>query len=185
MPKCNFGIAFDIDGVILLGRVPIGGSPQARRRLYGDSGEWSAPYLFLTNGGDVPETKRSKELRTFGSKYYVFSGCKDHSALNELIIAIGKGDPALVMSEMVSTKLFSARKVTSFEQLAMYFENIDPVSQYKRWTAMPLSDRKGSTVPIYEISSVRVKATFVIRDPVDWGRDIQVFMVFNMKSGQV
>lgn len=34
----SFGIAFDIDGVILRGRVPIGGSPGALRRLYGDSG---------------------------------------------------------------------------------------------------------------------------------------------------
>ena len=34
----SFGIAFDIDGVVLRGRVPIGGSPQALRRLYGDSG---------------------------------------------------------------------------------------------------------------------------------------------------
>jgi hypothetical protein len=36
--RYSFGIAFDIDGVVLRGRVPIGGSPQALRRLYGDSG---------------------------------------------------------------------------------------------------------------------------------------------------
>jgi len=36
--RSSFGIAFDIDGVILRGRDPIGGSPQAMRRLYGDSG---------------------------------------------------------------------------------------------------------------------------------------------------
>lgn len=33
-----FGIAFDIDGVILRGGNPIGNSPQALRRLYHDSG---------------------------------------------------------------------------------------------------------------------------------------------------
>ena len=36
--RSSFGIAFDIDGVILRGRVPIGGSPQALRRLYRDYG---------------------------------------------------------------------------------------------------------------------------------------------------
>lgn len=36
--RSSFGIAFDIDGVILRGRLPIGGSPQALRRLYRDSG---------------------------------------------------------------------------------------------------------------------------------------------------
>ncbi|KAL6979270.1 hypothetical protein U1Q18_020935 [Sarracenia purpurea var. burkii] len=33
----SIGIAFDIDGVILRGNTPIGGSPQALRRLYHDS----------------------------------------------------------------------------------------------------------------------------------------------------
>lgn len=34
----SFGIAFDIDGVVLRSEIPIGGSPQAIRRLYDDSG---------------------------------------------------------------------------------------------------------------------------------------------------
>lgn len=33
----SFGIAFDIDGVVLRGHTPIGGSPKALRRLYADS----------------------------------------------------------------------------------------------------------------------------------------------------
>uniref|UniRef100_A0A2P2L4D9 Uncharacterized protein n=1 Tax=Rhizophora mucronata TaxID=61149 RepID=A0A2P2L4D9_RHIMU len=48
--RASFGIAFDIDGVILRGRAPIGGSPQALRRLYTDSGSLKFPFLFLTNG---------------------------------------------------------------------------------------------------------------------------------------
>lgn len=58
----SFGIAFDIDGVVLRGRVPIGGSPRALRRLYGDSGALKVPFLFLTNGGGVPESRRATEL---------------------------------------------------------------------------------------------------------------------------
>ena len=34
----SFGIAFDIDGVILRGRSPIGGTPRAIRRLYSEEG---------------------------------------------------------------------------------------------------------------------------------------------------
>lgn len=33
----SFGIAFDIDGVLLRGQHPIGGSTKALRRLYVDS----------------------------------------------------------------------------------------------------------------------------------------------------
>lgn len=36
--RSSFGIAFDVDGVILRGRAPIGGSPRALRRLYEQSG---------------------------------------------------------------------------------------------------------------------------------------------------
>ncbi|KAL4278949.1 hypothetical protein GQ457_03G027510 [Hibiscus cannabinus] len=174
---CNFGIAFDIDGVILRGRVPIGGSPQALRRLYGDSGELSVPYLFLTNGGGVPETKRAKELsELLGVNIMASQVVQGHSPFrnllkkfeNELIIATGKGDPALVMSE------YGFKKVLSLEEFASYFENIDPVSQYKKWTSMPLSNKKAPSLPRYDVSSERVMAAFVVSDPVDWGRDIQV-----------
>ncbi|KAI3965074.1 hypothetical protein MKX01_014005 [Papaver californicum] len=58
----SFGIAFDIDGVILRGRKPIGNSPQALRKLYDESGTLKIPFLFLTNGGGVPESKRASEL---------------------------------------------------------------------------------------------------------------------------
>ncbi|KAJ8631470.1 hypothetical protein MRB53_024793 [Persea americana] len=47
----SFGIAFDIDGVILRGREPVGGSQFALTRLYDDCGDLKIPFLFLTNGG--------------------------------------------------------------------------------------------------------------------------------------
>ncbi|XVE68985.1 hypothetical protein DITRI_Ditri09bG0114100 [Diplodiscus trichospermus] len=175
--RCNFGIAFDIDGVILRGRVPIGGSPQALRRLYGESGELIVPYLFLTNGGGIPETKRAKELsELLGVKIMSNQVVQGHSPFrnllkkfeNELIIATGKGDPALVMSE------YGFKKVLSLEEFASCFKDIDPVSQYKRWKTMPLSDRKTPTMPRYDVPTERIKAAFVVSDPVDWGRDMQV-----------
>ncbi|KAF3792117.1 hypothetical protein EJ110_NYTH12374, partial [Nymphaea thermarum] len=118
-PRPSFGIAFDIDGVLIRGQTPIAGAPEALRRLYSDSGrdlnlfllallcgvsfwvvllgecregksDWlrclsllmslpgyyslvtnmvsqslgglKVPFLFLTNGGGVRESKRAKEL---------------------------------------------------------------------------------------------------------------------------
>lgn len=43
----SFGIAFDIDGVILRGRSPIGGSPQAIRRLYSEDGKSHSSQIIL------------------------------------------------------------------------------------------------------------------------------------------
>lgn len=79
--------------------------------------------------------------------------------------------------------VFGDRKVISLDEYASYFENIDPVSHYKMWTTKwELS--KGSCpknlVPSFNFTSDRVKAAFVVSDPVDWGRDIQVlFFLFH------
>ncbi|CAL5344613.1 unnamed protein product [Camellia sinensis] len=59
-----------------------------------------------------------------------------------------------------------------------YFDNIDPVSQYKIWTTEQAFNRCNISmdlVPRYNVFSDRVKAAFVISDPVDWGKDILVF----------
>ncbi|XP_028125731.1 uncharacterized protein YKR070W-like isoform X3 [Camellia sinensis] len=154
--RSSFGIAFDIDGVILRGRVPIGGSPQSLRRLYGDSGTLKIPFLFLTNGGGIPESRRASELSNLlGVKILPSQVVQGHSPFKGLL----------------------KRKVLSLDEYAAYFDNIDPVSQYKNWTTEQAFNRCNISmdlVPRYNVFSDRVKAAFVISDPVDWGRDIQV-----------
>ncbi|XP_066395094.1 mitochondrial hydrolase YKR070W-like isoform X3 [Miscanthus floridulus] len=104
----SFGIAFDIDGVILRGRSPIGGTPRAIRRLYSEEGTLKIPFLFLTNGGGVPEHRRALELsQLLGvniSPKQVVHGHSPYRELvkrfeDDLIVAVGKGEPAVVMSE--------------------------------------------------------------------------------------
>uniref|UniRef100_A0A6N2M661 Uncharacterized protein n=1 Tax=Salix viminalis TaxID=40686 RepID=A0A6N2M661_SALVM len=144
--RSSFGIAFDIDGVILRGRDPIGGSPQAVRRLLKDSGNLNVPFLFLTNGGGVPESKRANELsEQLGVKILPSQSTCDncltgHSPFksllkryeNQLIIAAGKGEPAVVMSE------YGFKKVVSIDEYASLFENIDPLSEYKKLCFLPI-----------------------------------------------
>ncbi|XP_050209567.1 uncharacterized protein YKR070W-like [Mercurialis annua] len=168
----SFGIAFDIDGVILRGHVPIGGSAQALKRLYGYDGSLEVPFLFLTNGGGIPESRRAMELsEILGVKILPSQILQGHSPFknllkryeNQLIIATGKGEPALVMSE------YGFKNVLSLEEYASLFDNIDPVAQYKKWSAP-----SANTTTRRNVSSEIVKAVFVVSDPVDWGRDIQV-----------
>ncbi|KAA8543975.1 hypothetical protein F0562_021848 [Nyssa sinensis] len=151
-----FGIAFDIDGVILRGNTPIGGSPQALRRLYNECGTLKIPYVFLTNGGGVRESKRAFELsKLLGVNILPSQVIQGHSLFkqlvnrfeNELIIAVGKGEPAAVMSE------YGFKNVLSIDEYASYFDNIDPLAQYKKWTT---------------------KQHSLSADSVDWSRDIQV-----------
>ncbi|XP_072975184.1 mitochondrial hydrolase YKR070W [Typha angustifolia] len=176
----SFGIAFDIDGVILRGSTPIGGSPQALRRLYHEDGTLKIPFLFLTNGGGVPESKRASELsELLGVHISPLQVVQGHSPFremvnrfkDELIVAVGKGEPANVMSE------YGFRKVLSIDEYASYFSGIDPLSSYKTWGVKQPHNKKCNsedTHPRFDVYLDRVKGVFVVSDPVDWGRDIQV-----------
>ncbi|CAI9767455.1 unnamed protein product [Fraxinus pennsylvanica] len=178
--QSSFGIAFDIDGVILRGQRPIGNSPKALKRLYDDSGILKFPFLFLTNGGGFPESKRASELSNLlGVKISPSQVVQGHSPFrtflnrfeNELIIATGKGDPAEVMLE------YGFKRVLSIDEYASYFDHIDPVAHYKGWTSKKASNwpkNSPKSVSSRNVIADKVKAAFVVSDPVDWGRDIQV-----------
>ncbi|XAR60501.1 hypothetical protein NMG60_11033910 [Bertholletia excelsa] len=172
----SFGIAFDIDGVILRGNNTIGGSPEALRRLYDESsGTLRVPYVFLTNGGGVPESKRSAVLsRQLGVTILPSQVIQGHTPFkqllkrfeNELIIAVGKGEPAEVMSE------YGFKNLVLIDDYASCFENIDPLAPYKKWTTRHVVNQNSSLRSI--VCSQRVQAVFIVSDSVDWSRDIQV-----------
>ncbi|CAN8255009.1 unnamed protein product [Cochlearia groenlandica] len=173
--RSSYGVAFDIDGVILLGSSPVGGSPGALRRLYDDSGALKIPFLFLTNGGGLPESKRASELsRLLGVDVSPLQVVQGHSPFrklvkkfgNELVVAAGKGEPAAVMSN------YGFKNVISLDEYASYFDNIDPLASYKKW--MPGQDGHKETRSRENVLSNRVQAAFIVSDPVDWSRDIQV-----------
>ncbi|KAK7272111.1 hypothetical protein RJT34_28515 [Clitoria ternatea] len=176
----SFGIAFDIDGVILLGNSPVGGSPAALRRLYDATGRLKIPFVFLTNGGGFPEAKRAFELsELLGVNVSPSQVLQGHSPFrelvkrfeNELVVAVGKGEPAAVMSE------YGFKNVLSIDEYASCFENIDPLAPYKKWTtklASILDTEFDESIPKHDVFSKRVQAAFIVSDPVDWSRDIQV-----------
>lgn len=176
----SFGIAFDIDGVLLRGDAPIGGSPQALRKLYDDSGVLRIPYIFLTNGGGFRESKRASDLsEVLGVNVSPLQVVQGHSPFkhlvnryeNKLVIAVGKGEPAAVMSE------YGFRNVLSIDEYASFFDNIDPLAPYKKWTTIKGANHEKTIADITEkkkICSERVEAAFIVSDSVDWSRDIQV-----------
>ncbi|KAL3750883.1 hypothetical protein ACJRO7_011810 [Eucalyptus globulus] len=148
----SFGIAFDIDGVVFLGHAPIGGSPRALRRLYDDSGKLKIPFVFLTNGG-FSESKRAQDLgqllgvNILPSQVVHLSCHTGHTPFkqlvirfeNELVVAVGKGEPAAVMSE------YGYKNVLSIDEYTSYFDVIDPLAPYKRWTTKPDIDQNSTS----------------------------------------
>ncbi|XP_075634367.1 mitochondrial hydrolase YKR070W isoform X1 [Castanea sativa] len=177
----SFGIAFDIDGVILRDHTPIGGSPQALRKLYHhNSGALKIPYVFLTNGGGFRESKRAMQLsELLGVNISPSQVLQGHSPFkqlvnryeNELIVAVGKGEPAAVMFE------YGFKNVLSIDEYASCFDDIDPLAQYKEWITKTVANQSRTFEeigPRKSVHSERVQAAFVVSDSVDWSRDIQV-----------
>ncbi|CBI16236.3 hypothetical protein VitviT2T_008042 [Vitis vinifera] len=173
----SFGIAFDIDGVVLLGNTPIGGSSQALKRLHDDCGKLKIPYIFLTNGGGFHESKRASELsELLGVNILPTQVVQGHSPFkqlvkrfeNELVIAVGKGEPAAVMSE------YGFKNVLSIDEYSSCFDNIDPLAHYKKWSTRQEVDQNSTLKMKNTVYSQRVQAAFVVSDSVDWSRDIQV-----------
>ncbi|XP_059626710.1 uncharacterized protein YKR070W isoform X2 [Cornus florida] len=174
----SFGIAFDIDGVVLRGSAPIGGSPLALKRLYHECGTLKIPFVFLTNGGGIRESKRASELSMLlGINVLPSQVIQGHSPFkrlvsrfeNELVIAVGKGEPAAVMSD------YGFKNVLSIDEYSSYFDNIDPLAQYKKWTSKEVENNTFKEMaPRNDASPQRVHAAFIVSDSVDWSRDIQV-----------
>lgn len=53
-----FGVAFDIDGVLLRGKVPVPGAVEALKLLNAHS----IPYVFMTNGGGTLEKHKAESV---------------------------------------------------------------------------------------------------------------------------
>lgn len=64
------------------------------------------------------------------------------------------------------------RKVLSMDEYASYFNDIDPLSQYKTWGCKKIFSQNSHYT---YVRTDKVQAVFIVSDPVDWGRDMQVF----------
>ncbi|KAL4554183.1 hypothetical protein LXL04_039704 [Taraxacum kok-saghyz] len=117
----SFGIAFDIDGVILRGRTPIGDSPKALKRLYDDS------------GGGIPESRRASELsQLLGVNIDTIQVVQGDSPFKNLLKRFELlGNPAAVAVQLVgSVSLVVVARATSTQILLMirlhYFSCLEP-----------------------------------------------------------
>ena len=69
------------------------------------------------------------------------------------------------------------RKVMSIDEYASYYKDIDPLAPFKTWKVGQTDSYMSAKMhPSYDVYSERVKGVFVVSDPVDWGRDLQVLL---------
>eukprot|EP00064_Thunnus_orientalis_P009931 superscaffoldBa00001293_g9957 len=61
-PQPSFGLLFDIDGVLVRGRMPIPAAKKAFEKLVDSQGQFVVPVVFVTNAGNCLRQKKADQL---------------------------------------------------------------------------------------------------------------------------
>ncbi|KAI7830326.1 HAD-like domain-containing protein [Gamsiella multidivaricata] len=163
-----FNIVFDIDGVLIKGKQVI---PQTRRALE-LLWENNVPYIFLTNGGGVPESEKAEELsKKLGVPVNPDHLIVSHSPMRSLVpqykdsnilVVGGKGSSCKRVAES-----YGFRRVVTPEEVHAVHPSACPISFCE---ARPVPFNKEYLQNV----GMPVEAVMVFHDSVDWGRDLQI-----------
>lgn len=61
-PQPSFGLLFDIDGVLVRGRLPIPAARKAFEKLVDSQGQFVVPVVFVTNAGNCLRQTKAEQL---------------------------------------------------------------------------------------------------------------------------
>lgn len=132
--KPQFGLLFDIDGVLTRGRKLLPYTRDAFRKLVTTSGQFRIPTVFVTNAGnELRSSKAAKLSQILGIPVSAEQVIMSHSPLKmytefhkKHCLISGQGPIADIAKNLGFTK------VTTIEQLCDAFPNLDMVDHKKR-----------------------------------------------------
>ncbi|TYZ61307.1 hypothetical protein PybrP1_010531 [[Pythium] brassicae (nom. inval.)] len=151
----SFGIAFDIDGVLIRGGKEL---PRARRVLESLRGN-NVPHLFLTNGGGCMEAAKAATLSSvldlpIDPEHMVLSHTPMREIANKRVLIMGSYDVYTVARQ------YGFKKVVSVKDLTHHHPTQYPFHSYDHRKA-----------PFHEEP---IEAIVIMHDPIDWAPEIQV-----------
>ncbi|TGZ83922.1 HAD-superfamily hydrolase [Ascodesmis nigricans] len=167
-----FAFAFDIDGVLLHGSTPIPGASQTLHTL----NRLSIPYLLLTNGGGLSESKRVSDLSTLlSTNLSVSQFVQSHTPFQLLrsshstILVVGgtRDNCRQVARDYGFENVLIPGDIFASHPGVAPFSNIDI---YKDFVLPSAGSEKDG------VKGTKVDAVFVFNDPRDWALDIQVIV---------
>ncbi|KAF0695575.1 Aste57867_13615 [Aphanomyces stellatus] len=163
--KKKLGIVFDVDGVLLRGKVPIPGATEVLQHLK----TTETPFAIMTNGGGVPEEKKAEQLSDI-LKFEIPAAqlCLSHTPMRELV---PKYEDEMVLA--VGKSCDKTRDVMEHYG----FRNVVTVTDLHSHFPASYPDISVSKVPHHgKYEDEDFKAVFVLMDPIYWGREIQIIM---------
>ncbi|CAI5731219.1 unnamed protein product [Hyaloperonospora brassicae] len=155
----SFGIAFDIDGVLIRGGHAL---PKAKRVLNSLRAN-NVAHIFLTNGGGCMEDEKAEKLGTILDRYIdpehmILS----HTPMREIVKTYGDKRVLIMGSHDVwrVAKCYGFKKIVSVEDLLHHHPLQYPFVNYEQRTAPHCNEP--------------IEAIIVMHDPIDWAPEIQV-----------
>ncbi|TRY63500.1 hypothetical protein TCAL_00409 [Tigriopus californicus] len=164
----QFGIMFDIDGVIVRGKKVLPFSPGAFQRLVDSQGRFRVPTVFVTNAGNsLRQTKADQLSDWLNVQVTEDQVVMSHSPLkmftkyhNRHVLVTGQGPVAEIAANLGFTN------ITTISQLRHAFPSLDVVDHKRRRTA-PCS---------FETYFPRIEAVVLFGEPIRWETPLQLLI---------
>jgi len=175
-PAPNFGIMFDIDGVIVRGKTVLPWAPEAFSLLYDqERSRWRVPSIFVTNAGNTLRQEKADRLSdwlnvpvTEDQVVMSHSPIKMFTEYHDKhVLVMGQGSVRAIATSLGFTQ------VTTMDELRHAFPNLDAVD-HKRRRAAPCAFNKYFP---------RIEAVVMFGEPVRWETSLQLLLDVLMTNG--
>lgn len=125
----DFAFSFDIDGVLLRGKLPLDGAKQTLEMLQANS----IPFILLTNGGGLSELDHAKRLglrltmsideEQFVQSHTPFKNFVEQYKDDWIVVLGGHGS---AVKELAATYGFNPEKIITSSDIAKHHPSIHP-----------------------------------------------------------
>ncbi|KAK6307747.1 haloacid dehalogenase-like hydrolase domain-containing 5 isoform X1 [Coregonus clupeaformis] len=175
--KPRFGLLFDIDGVLVRGKMPIPAAKKAFQKLVNSQGQFVVPVVFVTNAGNcMRQTKADQLSHILGVPITMDQVMMSHSPLrmfkkyhDKCVLVSGQG-PVLDIA-----KNLGFQNVVSIDMLRESFPLLDMVDHNRR-----------PKVPSSQIANLpTVEAVILFGEPIRWETNLQLIIDILLTNGNL
>ncbi|KAM4609753.1 haloacid dehalogenase-like hydrolase domain-containing 5 [Polymixia lowei] len=176
-PQPGFGLLFDIDGVLVRGKMPIPAAKRAFQKLVNSQGQFVVPVVFITNAGNcLRQTKADQLSHILGVPISQDQVIMSHSPLRmfkkyheKCVLVSGQG-PVLDIA-----KNLGFEKVVSIDMLRESFPLLDMVDHNRR--------PKLPSTPVGNLP--KVEAVILFGEPIRWETNLQLIIDIMLTNGNL
>uniref|UniRef100_A0A1A8G0Q2 Haloacid dehalogenase-like hydrolase domain-containing 5 n=1 Tax=Nothobranchius korthausae TaxID=1143690 RepID=A0A1A8G0Q2_9TELE len=176
-PQPRFGLLFDIDGVLVRGRMLIPAAQRAFQKLVDSQGQFVVPLVFVTNAGNcLRQTKADQLSHILGVPITQDQVIMSHSPLRmfkkfheKCVLVSGQG-PVLEIAHNVGFK-----NVVSIDMVRESFPLLDMVDHNRR-PKLPSSS---------VVSLPEVEAVVLFGEPIRWETHLQLIIDVLLTNGNL